>query len=255
MLLWFLDVVVAGPRLLFRKRTAALYLYGKLDRIVPPGTYTYNAGIEEYKICPISVLTLELFNQKVMTRDTVSISLDAVCFYQIINVQSALFNVRDYEIATKCLAQTTLEKLLAEHTLDELISSRTEIIQKTTSILDKHTSNWGIHVSGLEIRDIKIPHSIERALAVAAEAKRESDATIIMAQAEYQASETYVKAAGVMKNDPIALQLRYFRTLKEIGTVPNRTILFSSQLLSMMRPEPRWDSPISYPDPVNPIKK
>lgn len=229
---------------------AALLRYGKLVRIVPPGTYYYNIGTEEYKFCPVSVLTLEIPSQRVMTRDNVSVGLDAVCFYQILDVQSALFNVRDYEKATRSLAQITLEQLLAQHTLDELISVRAEITKKTTKLLDKHTSHWGIHVSGLEIRDIRIPDSMQRVMAIAAEAKREGEAAVIMAQAEYRAAETYVKAAKVMSGNPIALQLRYFQTLKEIAAEHNSTILVPSEVTNMFRGLGRWDSPQSYSGPM-----
>jgi len=231
---------------------AALLIYGKLVRIVPPGTYHVNVGIEEYRLCPISVLTLEIPSQRVMTRDNVSVGLDAVCFYQILDVQSALFNVRDYEKATRNLAQITLEQLIAQHSLDELISVRSEITKKTTKLLDKHTSHWGIHVSGLEIRDINIPDSMQRVMAIAAEAKREGEAAVIMAQAEYKAAETYVKAANVMSANPIALQLRYFQTLKEIAAEQNSTILVPSEITNMFKGLSRgWDGPMSYPSPQN----
>jgi len=228
---------------------AALLRYGKLVRIVPPGTYHVNVGTDEYRLCPVSVLTLEIPSQRVMTRDNVSVGLDAVCFYQILDVKSALFNVRDYEKATRNLAQITLEQLIAQHSLDELISVRSEITKKTTKLLDKHTSHWGIHVSGLEIRDINIPDSMQRVMAIAAEAKREGEAAVIMAQAEYKAAETYVKAANVMSVNPIALQLRYFQTLKEIAAEQNSTILVPSEITNMFRGLSRWDAPMSYPSP------
>jgi len=188
-------------------------------------------------------------SQRLITRDNVSVVLDAVCFYQIVNVQCALFNVKDYENATRCLAQATLEKLIAQHTLDELISHRTEITNKTAKLLDKHTSFWGIHISGLEIRDIRIPQSMQRSMAIAAEARREGEAAAIMSQAEHLAAENYVKAADLMQANPIALQLRYFQTLKEIAAENNKTILISSEILNLFRDLPRWDSPLSYPDP------
>jgi len=232
-------------------KRAALLRYGKLIRIVPPGTYHVNLGTEEYRLCPVSVLTLEIPSQRVMTRDNVSVGLDAVCFYQILDVQSALFNVRDYEKAVKSLAQSTLEQLIAQHTLDELISVRAEITKKTTKLLDKHTSNWGIHVSGLEIRDIRIPDSMQRVMAIAAEAKREGEAAVIMAQAEYKASETYVKAAQVMSQNPISLQLRYFQTLKEIAAEQNSTIMVPSEVTNMFRGLSGWSSPTAFPGPMS----
>jgi len=227
---------------------AALLRYGKLVRIVPPGTYHINQGTEELRLCPVAVLTLEIPSQRVMTRDNVSVVLYAVCFYQILDVQSALFNVRDYEKAVKSLAQSTLEQLLAQHTLDELISVRAEITKKTTKLLDKHTSHWGIHVSGLEIRDIRIPDSMQRVMAIAAEAKREGEAAVIMAQAEYKAAETYVKAAQVMSVNPIAIQLRYFQTLKEIAAEQQSTILVPSEVTNMFRGLHGWNGPGPLPE-------
>jgi len=220
---------------------AAVLKYGKLVKILPPGTYYQNVGTEEYRLCSVAVLTLEIPSQRVMTRDNVSVVLDAVCFYQILDVKSALFNVRDYEKATRNLAQSTLESLLAEHTLDGLVSDRSEITKKTTLLLDKHTKHWGIHVHGLEIRDIRIPDSMQRVMAIAAEAKREGQAAVIMAEAELVAAETYMKAAIVMGGNPIAMQLRYFQTLKEIAADQNSTIIVPSEVTNMFRGLGKWD--------------
>jgi len=187
-----------------------------------------------------------------MTRDNVSVVLDAVCFYQILDVKSALFNVRDYEKATRNLAQSTLEALLAEHTLDELISERSEITKKTTKLLDKHTKHWGIHVHGLEIRDIRIPDSMQRVMAIAAEAKREGQAAVIMAEAELVAAEKYYQAASVMGGNPIAMQLRYFQTLKEIAAERNSTIIVPSEVTNMFRGLGKWDESTAFGGNIDP---
>uniref|UniRef100_A0A6B2L8A0 Band 7 domain-containing protein n=1 Tax=Arcella intermedia TaxID=1963864 RepID=A0A6B2L8A0_9EUKA len=222
-------------------KRAAVLKFGKLDRILSPGTHYRNIGSEVFILVPVSVMTLEIPSQRVMTRDNVSVVLDAVCFYQIVDVKRALFNVRDYEKASRNLAQSSLESLLAEHTLDELISERADITKKTTKLLDKHTTHWGIHVHGLEIRDIRIPDSMQRVMAIAAEAKREGQAAVIMAEAELKAAETFAKAAVVMGENPIALQLRYFQTLKEIAAEQNSTILVPSEVTNMFRGLGRWD--------------
>lgn len=249
-----------GPTVVVEEgHRAAVLKFGKLDRIVAPGTYHKNMGTEVFIDCCVSVLTLEIPSQRVMTRDNVTVVLDAVCFYQILDVKSALFNVRDYAKATKNLAQSTLEALLAEHTLEELISDRAEITKKTTKLLDKHTTHWGINVHGLEIRDIRIPEAMQRVMAIAAEAKREGQAAVIMAEAELRAAETYAKAAHAMAGNPVALQLRYFQTLKEIAAENNSTILVPSEVTNMFRGLGKWDESSAFganldPDVISNIK-
>jgi len=133
-----------------------------------------------------------------------------------------------------------------------LISDRSEITKKTTKLLDKHTTHWGIHVHGLEIRDIRIPESMERVMAIAAEAKREGQAAVIMAEAELIAAETYMKAATAMGGSPIAMQLRYFQTLKEIAAERNSTILVPSEVTNMFRGLGKWDESSAFGGNLDP---
>jgi len=219
---------------------AAVLKFGKLDRIVGPGTYNINIGSEKFIIRSVRIQTLSIPSQQVMTRDNVSVSLDAVCFYKIDNLEKAIFNVADCESATKHLAQSTLETVLGERTLDEILTGRSHIVERVAELIDEQTEQWGIHVQALEIRDIRIPQNMQRVMAAVAEAEREGEAACVMAKAELRAAATYGKAADVMSKNPVSLQLRYFQILTEIAAERNQTIIIPSELTNMFRPLGNW---------------
>jgi len=197
---------------------AAILEYGQLKAIVPPGTYHRNIGSEEFIIMSIQIQTLTIPSQQVMTKDNISVVLDAVCFYRCDNVEKAIFNVDDCDEATKNLAQSTLETILGEKTLDELLTKRQEITERVAELIDQQSESWGIHIQALEIRDIRIPDSMQRVMAAVAEANREGEAKVVMAKAEFKAASTYSKAAKIMARNPVSMQLRYFQTLTEIAS-------------------------------------
>eukprot|EP01090_Pellita_catalonica_P001889 TRINITY_DN11603_c0_g1_i2.p1 TRINITY_DN11603_c0_g1~~TRINITY_DN11603_c0_g1_i2.p1 ORF type:complete len:189 (+),score=39.63 TRINITY_DN11603_c0_g1_i2:102-668(+) len=181
-----------------------------------------------------------------MTKDNVSVVLDAVCFYRIDDVEKAIFNVANCEEATKHLAQSTLETLLGERTLDQLLSGRQEITERVAELIDEQTEQWGIHVQALEIRDIRIPANMQRVMAAVAEAHREGEAACVMAQAELRAADTFDKAAQVMSKNPVSMQLRYFQTLTEIAAEKNSTIIVPSEVTNMLRPLAPWGKTEAY---------
>jgi len=144
------------------------------------------------------------------------------------------------------MAQSILETLLGERTLEEILSNRGKIIARITELIDKYTVEWGIHVQALEIRDIRVPQDMERVMAATAEAQREGEAKVVMANAEYKAAETYTQAGEILSDNPGALQLRYFQTLSEIAAQQNHTILVPSEVTNMFRPLGGWGDRESF---------
>jgi len=167
-----------------------------------------------------------------MTKDNVSLAINAVIYYQITDVKKAIFNVRDCQSATSNFAQSTLRTVIGEHNLDEIFANRAQINARLTHIIDVETDLWGIKVTNVEIKDIQIPPEMERILAAVAEAKREGAAKIITAEAELKAATTLAEAADIMSTNPMSLQLRYFQTLAEISADKNSTIIVPSEIIT-----------------------
>jgi len=211
---------------------AAVLHYGKLKQVVGPGTYYANPCTTQFKVVSIQVVTLDVPRQQVMTKDNVSLTINAVVYYQIVDVKKAIFNVRDCQSATSNFAQSTLRTVIGEHNLDEIFANRAQINARLTHIIDVETDLWGIKVTNVEIKDIQIPPEMERVLAAVAEAKREGDAKVITASAELRAANTLAEAADIMMTNPMSLQLRYFQTLTEISAEKNSTIIVPSELIT-----------------------
>jgi len=211
---------------------AAVLHYGKLKQIVGPGTYYANPCTTQFKVVSIQVITLDVPQQLLMTKDNVSLRINTVIYYQITDVKKALFNVRDFNSATSNFAQSTLRTVIGEHNLDEIFSNRAQINARLTHIIDVETELWGIKVTNVEIKDIQIPPEMERMLASVAEAKREGAAKVITAEAELKAATTLAEAADVLATNPMSLQLRYFQTLTEISADKSSTIIVPSEIIT-----------------------
>jgi regulator of protease activity HflC (stomatin/prohibitin superfamily) len=181
-----------------------------------------------YKIVRVSLrtITLEVPPQDVITRDNVSVKVNAIVYFRVLNAPRAIVEVENYLYATSQLAQTTLRSVLGEVELDDLLSRRETLNVKLQEILDQHTTAWGIKVSLVEVKQVDLPQEMQRAMAKQAEAEREKRAKIIHADGEFQASARLAEAAGVINREPIALQLRYLQTLTEIGVEKNTTVIF-----------------------------
>ncbi len=164
--------------------------------------------------------------QDVITRDNVSVKVNAVVYFRVMNPQKSIVEVENYHYATSQLSQTTLRSVLGQAELDDLLSERERLNAELQTILDKHTDPWGIKVSMVEVKHVDLPVEMQRAMAKQAEAEREKRAKVIHADGEYQAATTLLKAAEEVSRNPVALQLRYLQTLTEIATEKNSTILF-----------------------------
>ena len=202
----------------------------RLGRLVPdaagPGLIFVFWPI--YKVVRVSLrtITLDVPPQDIITRDNVSVKVNAIVYFRVMNAPRAIVEIENYLYATSQLAQTTLRSVLGEVDLDDLLSHRDKLNVKLQEILDQHTDAWGIKVALVEVKQVDLPEIMQRAMAKQAEAEREKRAKIIHAEGEFQASARLADAASIISKEPVALQLRYLQTLTEIGVEKNTTVVF-----------------------------
>jgi regulator of protease activity HflC (stomatin/prohibitin superfamily) len=202
----------------------------RLGRLLPqakgPGLIFVFWPIDKIVKVPLRTVTLDVPPQDIITSDNVSVKVNAVVYFRVINAIKAIVEVENYLYATSQLSQTTLRSVLGEVALDDLLSHRETLNLKLQSILDQHTDPWGIKVALVEVQQVDLPQEMQRAMAKQAEAEREKRAKIIHAEGEYQAAEKLAQAAAVVAREPVAIQLRYLQTLTEIGVEKNTTVIF-----------------------------
>jgi regulator of protease activity HflC (stomatin/prohibitin superfamily) len=202
----------------------------RLGHLLPvpkgPGIFLLIPIVDRMVRVDLRTITLNVPPQEVITKDNVPVRVNAVAYFRIVEPNAAIVQVENFMVATSQIAQTTLRSVLGQHVLDELLSERDKINQILQGIIDEATSPWGIKVSVVEVKDVEIPSSMQRAMARQAEAERERRAKVISAEGEFQASERLRDAAGVMSQEPASLQLRYLQTLLEIGSSNNSTVVF-----------------------------
>ena len=182
--------------------------------------------IETLYRLPLRIVTLDVPPQDIITRDNVSVKVNAVCYFKVVDANRALREVENYLVATSQLAQTTLRSVVGQFELDEILSEREKVNAKLQIILDQETEAWGIKVTKVEVKQVDIPENMQRAIARQAEAERERRAKVIHASGEYEASQKLADAAKVLETQPAAIQLRYLQTLTEIGVEKNTTVVF-----------------------------
>ncbi|HEX8090241.1 MAG TPA: slipin family protein [Blastocatellia bacterium] len=202
----------------------------RLGRLLPeakgPGLILVFRPIDRMVRVSLRTVTLDVPPQDIITRDNVTVSVNAVVYFRVMAPRLAVVEVENYLYATSQLAQTTLRSVLGEAELDDLLSEREKLNARLQEILDKHTDPWGIKVSMVEIKAVDLPQEMRRAMSRQAEAEREKRAKIIHAEGEYQASEKLLRAAQTIATEPVAIQLRYLQTLTEIGVEQNTTVVF-----------------------------
>jgi regulator of protease activity HflC (stomatin/prohibitin superfamily) len=202
----------------------------RLGRLLPqpkgPGLIFVFWPIDRMVRVALRTVTLEVPPQDIITSDNVSVKVNAVVYFRVINAIRSIVEVENYLYATSQLAQTTLRSVLGEVSLDDLLSRRETLNVKLQEILDRHADPWGIKVALVEVKQVDLPQEMQRAMAKQAEAEREKRAKIIHADGEFQASEKLAQAATVISREPVALQLRYLQTLTEIGVEKNTTVIF-----------------------------
>jgi regulator of protease activity HflC (stomatin/prohibitin superfamily) len=205
---------------------AVVFTLGRFQRVKGPGLVMLIPFIQQMVRVDLRIRVIEIPTQDVISRDNVSMKVDAVVYFNVANPERAIIQVQSYLPATNMLAQTTLRAVLGQHELDEMLSERKKLSSDVQSILDTQTEIWGIKVSNVEIRTVELTENMVRAIAKQAEAERDRRAKIIHAEAEFQASQTLVNAAKILGSIPAAMQLRYLQTLTEIGGEQNSTIVF-----------------------------
>jgi len=224
---FFFVILVANSVRIIREWDRGLLLrFGRFDHVKLPGIRFVWPFIDKLIIIDTRVVTMDVPKQEIITRDNVSVMVDAVVFFQVVNAEFAITKVENWVRATSLQAQTTLRSVIGQAELDELLSERDKINLKLQGIIDDMTEPWGIKVSSVEIRDVTLPESMKRAMANQAETERERRAKVINAEGEFQAAQKLADAASVLSSNPQALQLRYLQTLREIGTEHNTTIIF-----------------------------
>ncbi len=221
-----LAVVLSSLRVIREYERAVVFLLGRFYRVKGPGLIIVIPIIQQMVRVDLRTRVLDVPTQDVISRDNVSVKVNAVVYYRVVDPQHAVIRVEDFELATSQLAQTTLRSVLGQHELDEMLSERDKLNADIRRILDDQTDAWGIKVSNVEIKHVDLDESMIRAIAKQAEAERLRRAKIIGAEGEYQAAERMLEAAKIMAQRPEAMQLRYLVALQEIANERSQTIVF-----------------------------
>ncbi len=203
-----------------------VFRLGRLIGEKGPGLIFLIPAVDRMVRVSLRVFAMDVPPQDVITKDNVSVKVNAVLYFRVTKASDAVVNVEDYFFATSQMAQTTLRSVLGEHELDDLLAERERINQQLQRIIDDRTDPWGIKVSAVEVKDVDLPEGMRRAIARQAEAERERRAKVIHAEGEFQASEKLTQAAEVIAREPTTMQLRYLQTLTEIAMDKSSTIIF-----------------------------
>ncbi len=219
--------LLTSLRVLFEYERGVVFRLGKLTRARGPGLiFLVPFGIERMRKMDLRIVALDIPPQDTITKDNVSVRVNAVVYFRVSDPTKAVVEIEDYYFATSQLAQTTLRSVIGQSELDELLAQRERINEVVREIIDEGTDPWGINVTGVEIKDIDLPQEMKRAMARQAEAERERRGKVIAAEGEHQAARKLVMAAQVMQEFPVALQLRFLQTVVEVAAENNSTTLF-----------------------------
>ena len=244
----------SSVRVVQQYERGVIFTLGRLVGAKGPGLFLVVPFISRMARVDLRIVTHTVPPQEVITRDNVTVKVTAVLYFYVVNPSIAITNVQNFGQATTQIGQTTLRNVLGQSDLDELLSQRKKINQELQAIIDEHTERWGVKVTAVEVKDIELPATMQRAMAKQAEAEREKRAKIIHAQGELQASTQLAQAASIIGSQPSALQLRYLQTLTEIAVEKNSTIVFPlpldivQPLLSALpRNDARAEVPVERP--------
>ena len=232
LLIYFVIAVVviillsAALKVVQEYERGAVFRLGRFVGLRGPGLVFLIPFIERMMKVDLRVITMDVPAQECITRDNVTVKVDAVIYFRVVDASNAVLKVLDYIKATSLLATTTLRNVVGQSELDELLAHRDKLNDKMQVIVDEGTNPWGIKVSMVEVKDVEMPDTMKRAMAAQAEAERERRAKVVHAEGEYQAAEKLADAAKIISTQPIALQLRYLQTLAGIATERTNTILF-----------------------------
>jgi len=219
-------LLMASIKIVQEYERGVIFRLGRLVGARGPGLFLIIPFVDRMVRVDLRVITLDIPAQEAITRDNVTVKVNAVAYFRVIEPNDAIVQVEDFRRATWQIAQTSLRSVLGQSDLDDLLAHRDEINQRLQRIIDEQTAPWGIKVSIVEVKDVELPDTMKRAMARQAEAEREKRAKVIHAEGEYQAAERLTEAAAVVAREPAALQLRYLQTLSEIAVEKNSTIIF-----------------------------
>jgi len=225
-LVMLLTVVGSAVRILMEYERGVVFRLGRFSTVKGPGLRFIIPVVDRLIKISLRTVAMDVPPQDIITKDNVSVKVNAVLYFRVVDADKALIEVEDYLYATSQLAQTTLRSVLGQSELDELLTHRDKINLELQQILDRQTDAWGVKVSNVEVKHIDLPEEMRRAMARQAEAERERRSKVIHAEGEYQASEKLAQAARIIASQESALQLRYLQTLTEVAAEKNSTILF-----------------------------
>src|SRR6266436_9986431 len=249
-----LMLLFSAIRVVQQYERGVIFVLGRLIGAKGPGIFLVPPFITRMAKVDLRIVTLTVPPQEVITRDNVTVKVTAVIYFYVMDPAAAVVNVVNYLQATTQIGQTTLRNVLGQSELDELLAQRNKIDRELQAIIDEQTERWGVKVTAVEIKDVELPATMQRAMAKQAEAEREKRAKIIHAQGELQASTQLAQAAEVIGSQPAALQLRYLQTLTEIAVEKNSTIIFPlpidviEPMIQMMR---RQATSVPVQEPLN----
>ena len=218
-----LFILSSAIKVLREYERGVIFRLGKLQGAKGPGIIFLIPMVDKMVRMDLRVVTIDVPKQEIMTKDNVPATVDAVIYFRVVDPNAAVVKVENYWKATSLIAQTTLRSVLGQSALDELLAQRDVINQKLQEIIDRQTEPWGIKVTSVEVKDVSLPDSMKRAMAKQAEAERERRAKVVNAEGEFQAAEKMVQAAALIAKEPIALQLRYLQTMREMASEHNTT--------------------------------
>jgi len=234
-----LILLPASIKIIYQYEAGVVFRLGRLEKTRAPGIRFIIPFIDRMRKIDTRTITMDVPSQEAITRDNVTLKVNAVVYFRVMHPEAAVIEVYDYRLATYQIAQTTLRSVLGQSELDDLLAHRDKINQQLQQIIDEETEPWGIKVSVVEVKDVELPSTMQRAMAAQAEAERERRAKIIHAEGELQASVKLAEAGAIIGKEPTTLQLRYLQTLTEIATDKTQTLVFPLplDLLSAFMPK------------------
>ncbi|MBI2909082.1 MAG: SPFH domain-containing protein [Chloroflexi bacterium] len=221
-----LMVIPAAVKIVSEWERGVMLRLGRFVGVRGPGIIFMIPYVETMRKIDLRIVTMDVPSQEAITQDNVTVKVNAVVYFRVVNPENAVIKVLDHIRATSLISQTTLRSVLGQSDLDELLSQREKINQRLQQIIDEQTEPWGVKVSVVEIRDVELPQDMQRAIAKQAEAERERRAKVIHAEGEFQAAQRLADAGKIIATEPTTLQLRYLQTLTEIATEKNSTLIF-----------------------------
>jgi len=219
-------LILMAVRIVKEYERGVVFRLGRLVGAKGPGLFFIIPFIDSMQRVDLRVVTMDVPSQEVITKDNVTVRVNAVIYFRVVDPEASVVKVLDHIRATSQISQTTLRNVLGQSELDELLAEREKFNQMLQKIIDEHTDPWGVKVSTVEIKEVELPEQMRRMMAAQAEAERERRAKIIHAEGEFQASEKLALAGAVIAKEPVTLQLRYLQTLTEIASEKNSTVIF-----------------------------